>query len=78
MQYFTGNNIGPDGAQSIADALKINQSITNMNLGYMTPNHPFSSQFITPTHNIPQLMILALMVLYQLQMHSRSINPSPT
>jgi hypothetical protein len=40
MQYSTANKIGPDGAQSIADALKINQSITNMNLYSMTPNHP--------------------------------------
>ena len=28
MQYFTENNIGSDGAKSIAEALKINQTIT--------------------------------------------------
>ena len=39
MQYFTGNNIGPDGAQSIADALKINQSITELSLNSIIPNH---------------------------------------
>jgi hypothetical protein len=73
--------IGSGGAQSITDALKINQSITNMDLSSMTPNHPL----FLPIHhyhshqcNIPQQMRLVMMVLNQLQMHSRSISPSPT
>ena len=32
MQYFTDNNIGPDGAQSIAEALKSNNTITKLDL----------------------------------------------
>ena len=39
MQYFTVNNIGPDGAQSIAEALKINKSITKLYLNGIIPNH---------------------------------------
>jgi hypothetical protein len=39
--HYTGNNIGSDGAESIADALKINQSISTMNLMSMnTTHHP--------------------------------------
>ena len=41
MQYFTDNNIGSDGSQAIAEALKINQSITIIYLGGIIPNHPF-------------------------------------
>jgi hypothetical protein len=50
MQYSTENNIGSSGAQSIANALKINHSIIYMDLSGMPPNHPFSFQFITLTH----------------------------
>jgi len=39
MQYFTVNNIGPDGAQSIAEAFKINKSITKLYLNGIIPNH---------------------------------------
>jgi hypothetical protein len=49
IQYSTDNKIGPDGGQSIADALKINQSITNMNLYSMTPESPF----IPPNSSLP-------------------------
>jgi hypothetical protein len=81
MQYSTDNKIGPNGAQLIADALKINQSINSMNLYGMTLNHPLLlpiPPFLSHQCHIPQGTRLALMVLDQLQMHSRSINPSPT
>src|SRR5271170_6641615 len=37
--HHTANNIGSDGAREIAEALKINQSITNVNLTGMNTTH---------------------------------------
>ena len=79
LHYITDEGIGPDGAQVIAEALKINQTITNLNLEGMIPNYSFllnSLLSLTLTCNISQLTTLALMVLNLLQRHSRSIKLS--
>jgi len=37
--HHTDNNIGNDGAKAISEALKINQSITTVNLESMNTTH---------------------------------------
>src|SRR5271163_2449143 len=37
--HHTGNEIGPDGAKEISEALKINQSITTVDLECMNTTH---------------------------------------
>ena len=39
LHHFTDCNIGPAGIQSLAEALKINQSIAFLDVAGMIPNH---------------------------------------